>query len=376
MSTDKNKMAREKNERGATLLAMCVMIVAIIGMLALAFDLGRAYLTRNEAQAFTDSAALEGTLELDGTMDGIYRAQTRIASNENRWNFGRESYSTVTVSYAKSKDGPWDPLIYDASDYRYVRVSTEVALPLTFFPAVASSSSAAQKSPVGLLLVSDSAKMNIRADSDAGQEIREMFREGLFPFSPFAHDTIGPHFGLVPGQKYTLRWAANPTLKNENTCEGDRSQAMIDLAQAGGGSERGYIEETSASLIRETILYDYQTVQRTIGESVNMTGGAKQAMRDALIDRAHQDTDSTSTSFEEYVANDSGNGRRLVGVPINTGAPDYRIVQIGAFFLAKQEEYAHGGNKPFCAEYVGAWLMGSKSKAAGDAGSFVARLIR
>jgi hypothetical protein len=51
-------------------------------------------------------------------------------------------------------------------------------------------------------------------------------------------------------------------------------------------------------------------------------------------------------------------------------------VQIGAFFLLRTQDYNQGGNKPFCAEYVGAWLQGGKHKAAADAGSYVARLVR
>lgn len=68
------------------------MILVLIGMLALAFDLGRAYLAKNEAQAFTDSASLEATLELDGTLAGIQRAQSRVSSNQNKWNFGRDAF--------------------------------------------------------------------------------------------------------------------------------------------------------------------------------------------------------------------------------------------------------------------------------------------
>ncbi len=76
-------------------------------------------------------------------------------------------------------------------------------------------------------------------------------------------------------------------------------------------------------------------------------------MRDALVERVRQDSDTTSTTFAEYLANGQGNGRRIVAAPINLGEPGgYRIVQIGAFFLLTQDEYlsAMGGNKPFCAE--------------------------
>lgn len=362
-------------ERGFTLIAMAVTIVTLIGMLALAFDLGRAYLAKNEAQAFTDSASLEATLELDGTMAGISRAQAVVASNDNRWNFGRDAFSSTSIAFAKDTAGPWDSTMMDASGYRYARVTANVPVPLTFFPA-SSATGAPGQGPAGFLLVASSATMTVAADSRAGQEVKDSFREGLFPFSPFAHNIVGPHYGLTVGQQHTLRWASNPKMNGSNTCAGDRTQAMIDLAQAGGGDERGFIEATSASLIRDTIIYDYQTVQRTIGDSVNMTGGAKQTILDALIERVAQDTDAQSATFAQYLNNGSGNGRRLIGAPINVGNPTYRIVQIGAFFLSRAQDYGQGGNKPFCAEYIGAWLQGGKGKAVQPAGAYVARLVR
>jgi hypothetical protein len=163
---------------------------------------------------------------------------------------------------------------------------------------------------------------------------------------------------------------------NANTCTGDNVQRILDLAQAGGGEERGFIESTSADLIRATIEDDYQSVVRSVGDAVFMSGGAKQTMVDSVVRRINQDTDPTSETYTQYASNRRGNGRRLVGVPINTGAPEYRIVQIGAFLLLPASEYNNGGNKPFCAEYVGAWLQGSSTKAAADAGAYVARLIK
>ena len=65
-------------------------------------------------------------------------------------------------------------------------------------------------------------------------------------------------FRLVPGQQYKLRWAANPRL-GVNPCAGDDASAYINQAEASGGSERGYIEDTSSSIIREAIEGNYQT---------------------------------------------------------------------------------------------------------------------
>lgn len=363
---------RAVRQRGFTLITIALSLVAFLSILALAIDLGRVYIAKNETQAFADSASLEGTLELDGTVEGITRAQSKILSNDNRWNFSQETIPSVTIAFAQSKAGPWDGVVVDPRNYKYVRVVAQVPVPQLFYQAAFGGDSA----PPAMLLLGGGRTLNVTADSRSGQEIRTIFKEGLFPFSPFAHNNVAPHFGLNVGSRYTLRWAAAPRFNSDNVCEGDNIRSIIDLAEAGGGSERGYIEETSASVIRDTIVYNYQSIQRVIGESVIMTGGSKQTILDALIERVNQDTDPQAATFTDYVLRNVGNGRRLVGVPINTGYPDYRIVQIGGFFLSRPQEYNQGGNKPFCAEYVGAWLLGGKHKAVDVTGAFVARLVR
>ncbi len=351
-------MANQQNRRrGYTLLMTGMSLFAVMGMTALAVDLGRMYVARNEAQTHADAAALDAVLELDGTMAGLQRARNVAAAGVNRWDFASRTFQGTAVEFATAADGPWQQNPATASGYRYARIRSRADVPLTFIR----------------LFVSDSTS-RVGATAVAGQEYLFRIREGLFPFSPFAHNATAPNYGLVPGQHYTLRWASNPKLNGNNTCKGDRTQTMIDLAQAGGGDERGFIESTSASLIRQTILYDYQTVTRVIGESVVMTGGAKQTMRDALIERVNQDSDTAANSFAEYASRGLGNGRRLVAAPMNTGSPNYRIVQIGAFFLLRGSEYPSGGNKPFCAEFVGAYLQGSRYPGAGGPGYYVARL--
>jgi hypothetical protein len=264
----------------------------------------------------------------------------------------------------------------DARGYRYAQVTAYGNLATYFLPAAVSKTQAAPtQMPLAFLMVARPA-VKVRADSGAGQEAKDTFREGLFPFSPYAHDVnASPHFGLTIGTQYTMRWASSPRA-NQNVCPGDNVSSIIDLAQAGGGDERGFIESTSSDLIRATIEQDFQTVTRTIGESVTMTGGTKQTQHTSLIIRINQDVDRTSMTFAQYSSRAQGNGRRIVAMPVNTGYPNYTIVQIGAFLLLPESEYANGGNKPFCAEYVGAWVQGSTRRGAADAGAYAVKLIR
>jgi hypothetical protein len=361
-------MTRKHTSRGSVLIATAVSAVALVGMVGFSVDLGRLYIAKSEAQAFADSAALAAAAELDGTLAGITDARNAVAANANKWNFNSRPFSTVTIEFAQNAAGPWLPAPDPAAGYRFVRVTPQIDVSLLFLPIVVPNWS-----------------QLVRAKAVAAQVPKTFFREALFPFSPFARNNLGPNFGLTPGTLYTLRWASNPTLKpgqgNSNVCEGDRSQAIVDLAQAMGGSERGFIEETSASNIRATVIDDYQTVFRTIGDLVAFTGGAKQTILDALTARINQDTDSQSQTFSQYLNLGRGNGRRIVACPLNDGGNppgvNHRIVGIGAFFLQRTGEYGNGGNQTWCAEYIGAWVQGSRKKGVGDGlnGAFVVRLV-
>lgn len=364
---------RTSKRSGFVLLFVAVCAIVLLGAVGLSVDLGRVYVAKGELQTFTDSASLAATLELDGTWDGINRAREQVSLNRNRWNFGTTTVTSRAVYFSENSSGPWEAAPTQPKGYRYTRVIAEAQVPLLFVPAVFQSRGGGGGPAAFLLLAGGTAR--VRADSESGQVPQGAFREGLFPFSPLAHNSVGPHFGLQRGQRYTLRWASNPRL-NQNVCPGDNTAAMITLAEAGGGSERGFIEETSSAVIRDAIERDVQTVWRSIGDTVVMTGGAKQTQLTSLVNRINQDSDRTSMTYSEYVAANRGNGRRLVGAPINSGYPTYRIVQMGAFFLLPVTEYDAGGNKPFCAEYVGAWVQGASHKGVDESGAFVVRLTK
>jgi hypothetical protein len=343
-------------------------------MIGLAIDIGRMYIAKSEVQNFTDSASLAASLELDGTWQGINRALARVSSNPNKWDFVSTAITQTNTYFAQSESGPWVTAPTTPAGYRLARVVAGVDVQLTFMSAFMGTKATV---PVGLAaLLMLQSTVTVKGDSSGGQEPKNTWTEALFPFSPYAHNATAPYFGLVAGQQYTLRWASTPKLNGNNVCSGDNLQATIDLAQAGGGSERGFIESTSASVLRATIVDDYQSVTRSIGDTVTMTGGAKQTQLTSLVERINQDNDTTSMTFAQYMAGGQGTGRRIVGAPINSGAPNYTIVQIGAFFLLPANQYNNGGNSAFCAEFLGAWVQGARNQGAGTPGAYVARLIQ
>ncbi len=66
-------------------------------------------------------------------------------------------------------------------------------------------------------------------------------------------------------------------------------------------------------------------------------------------------------------------------MPINLGEPGGNIiVQIASFFLLPDSHYqsAQGGNKPFCAEFVGNYVQGAPGPGGGGVGYHVVRLVQ
>ena len=134
-------MNRRKQQKGFVLIAMSVTLVLLLGMIGLAFDLGRVYIARNEAQVFTDAASMAAAKELDGSVAGLQRARDAVAKLPNRWNLGTEDFSGVVVEFSDSI-GPgarWQRAPRSAGDILYARVTApDNHLSMTFLRAVGS----------------------------------------------------------------------------------------------------------------------------------------------------------------------------------------------------------------------------------------------
>ena len=94
---------RHRNERGFVLIAMSVAMVVMLAVMGLAFDFGRIYIARNEAQVFTNAAAMAAASKLDGTDAGLDRARQAVAKLPMRWNLGTKSFTGVVVEFSPDK---------------------------------------------------------------------------------------------------------------------------------------------------------------------------------------------------------------------------------------------------------------------------------
>jgi putative Flp pilus-assembly TadE/G-like protein len=357
--------SRQDNKRGFIILVTAVSLIVLVGMLGLAVDLGRVYIVKDEAQAFTDLAAIAAARHLDGKQAGIDNANAEVASSINGWNFGTQNFPAAirTVEFGKSSTGPWFTAPSGSLvGYAYVRVTVNPVVDLSFLPATGSSYT-----------------QTVTARSVAGVVPASFPLGGYMPFTPFAHNGADPNFGYTIGQEYSFRWPGNAT--KGNSCAGDQvSWPMYNFSDTVGGSTRGYFELQSASSIADAILGGKQTLALAVGDVLNMTNGNKQSEENALTTRASYDTDLTNYSPTPGTAPAyTGNGMRLVVMPVNSGpavTPAYAVLGFASFLLPIS--YPAGGNKTWCAIYMGSSTAGGDGSGGpfDVAGAYVVRLVQ
>jgi hypothetical protein len=353
-------------ERGYVLATMAVCSAIVIGFLGLAVDVGRMYITKNEAQAYADAGALAAAGVMDGTTAGVTAAQAAATSVGNQWNFRTSDFSGTTVEVATSPSGPWvstNSPPSPATNYTYVRVTPQVSLPLYFAPLITAFAGSSVYTA------------NVQALSVAAQQPQTTFNTGAFPFSPIAFDgptggsnTTSP-WGFVAGQEYTMRYESS----GKSECAGD----MADSNHIKIGSARGFWGNNSAAVASEQIEGLTQESTITVGEVLPGVGGAKTSVASAIDFRIAQDGDTTDTTYASYEANPSHNGQRVVVMPIQSEV-DNTILGFGTFLLTPAGTYDHKGNANWCAIFIGAAnIVGSgNTGASSNPGPYQVKLVQ
>jgi uncharacterized membrane protein len=127
---------RRIRERGFVLIAMSVSMFLLLAVIGLAFDLGRVYIARNEAQVFTDAAAMTAAARLDGTPAGLITAREDVAHLPIRWNLGTEDFRRVVIEFSADRS-VWEKDPKDTAAIRFARViAPGNNLEITFLRAV------------------------------------------------------------------------------------------------------------------------------------------------------------------------------------------------------------------------------------------------
>ncbi len=379
--------SKREKEQGFTLLVTAVSAFVLVGMLGLAADLGRVYIVKNESQAFADFASIAAARHLNGTSAGITAANTEVANSTNKWNFNTQSFTSGirTVEYAIKTSssstcpvaGPWVASPSgNVSGYGCVRVTVSPAVSLMFLPVLGTGFT-----------------QTVKGQAVAGVVPQTFPLGGYMPFTPFAHtvnctslspnlpagcDSTG-NFGYSIGQEYGFLWPGNAS--KGNSCVGDQvNWPLYDMSDQVSGSTRGYFTLQAASSISAAIQGELQMDPLQVGDQLNMTNGQKQAEQNALVTRAGYDTDQTN-----YSANSSGtapaysgNGMRMVVMPVNSGpssSPPFTVLGFASFLLPMS--YPNGGNKVWCAIYMGSTTDGGGGVSPFNvAGAYVVRLTQ
>lgn len=391
-------------------MVVAASALVVVGLLGLSVDLGRMYVVKNELQNFTDAASIAAAHKLNGTNDGITAARVRALADTNRWNFGNDSVSDITVTFATDSTGNFSETPAIGSAYRFVRVDATAASELMFmgiFPGIGRA-------------------QNVNARSIAGQAAVAGMGDGVLPFSPDAHDPndVTGNFGFLRGRNYTLRWdnltgntnglPANSYIESSDGvdlvgCDADMDgttagfqpgetsnsqRGYIDLADlepidgGGGAALIRYIVEGKASFEQSIVPYQYW---------VTPEPGEKQTVLGSMDDRVASDTDrSTATHYTtaqtapETPSSESmntsfrssyevaeprppaGNGRRLVTVPVNDPLSNGVVIGFAGFFLPPEPcaEVKIDNHKyyPCCGEYVGSTLLNGGGSGANPGG--------
>jgi uncharacterized membrane protein len=123
-------------QKGFVLIAMSVAMLLMLALLGMAFDFGRIYIAHNEAQIFTDSAALAAARKLDGTSNGLDHAREAVRRVPNRWNLGTKSFEGVTVEFSADAK-KWSATPENSGGLVYARViAPRNSVDITFLRAV------------------------------------------------------------------------------------------------------------------------------------------------------------------------------------------------------------------------------------------------
>src|SRR5712691_3233578 len=109
-------------DRCFLLIAMAASMFLLLAVMGLAFDLGRIYIARNEAQVFTDAAAMTAASKLDGTAAGLAQAREAVARIPMRWNLGTKEFTDVAVEFSADRAN-WESSPKDAALLTFARVT-------------------------------------------------------------------------------------------------------------------------------------------------------------------------------------------------------------------------------------------------------------
>lgn len=387
--------ARGIRQRGVVLILFAISAVVIFGFIGLAFDMGRLYIVRNEAQGYCDAAALAAASMLDGTMNGINAARTAAQTGQyyassgawKTYHFQNTAFQNVTVEFATQyaasnpASGDWTTAPASGAGYRFVRVTASGQVPMYLSPVLTGQSTG-----------------TAAASAVAAQVKMSTMDQGLVPFAPFAHCTTGtpisgglppcnltadPFMGYQEGKQYTLRWGANTfqqTFKNNQLQASELSNWCQGDVEANGGqypSQLLAIWKYNSKLLQDkTGFWSSDEVAGNANNYAEMISGWQGEPVDVSENLPGFDTGPPQISSIAKALEDRGSAPypgNVVYAPI----VDPITGEVLGFFCFKVlTTYSNNGNANWCAVFEGGCLHGSGRDSVNQDGVYEIRLVR
>ncbi len=370
----KGKLNLGKQDNGAIIVFVTLLLVFLLAMMGLAFDIGHAYANKSQLQNIADASALAGASALNGTAAGIIEAEHRATDADgfldNRIAFNTQVVPIIQaeVTYSVSLSGPW-----------LNRAAAETSAPTIRFVRTRLLN---RPSPVffGKVIPGIPNILNLGVEAVAGQEPLTEVCRGLDPFSPApipgpGGETPGPpNYGYVPGEYYELRLAPGGSGGPSGQSCSDQGlpgcvTGNFGMADSGGCGP-------STTCWTDTIINGSRDLCVDAGSNSLPTTPGDMGINvpRALQTRYDQDNDlvqyygpdssgSWSTDFQTYLSRteQSGSGspyRRIIRVAFNDGyipsghSGNYFIQGFGCFWMIVRP-VAHPPSSAICLMFVG-----------------------
>jgi Flp pilus assembly protein TadG len=296
-----------RDERGIAIIYTAVFLLVSLWFVSLAIDVGKVMAARTQLQAAADAAALAGASGIDPLTGAIIPDSARVRAAE-------------VALQNNAYEGEETPVAIDPL--------TDVDFPAPNQVRVVVRRTEGTGNPVLLHFAQTLGLPWLSVTADATAEVNQlnMVCEGLAPFAP-ENPPGGIGFFTDCDSTYVLKTGAGASTSG-NFQLLDFPPCSEDTFTGSGGSAIRYYAE-----------HGYQCCYALGQEFAVTEPGAKVGpLTQGMQDRFDQDTDRTSTCYQDY----TGNGKRIYITPIVESFQDIngksmvRIVDWAAFFVARR----------------------------------------
>jgi len=293
------------NERGISLIMAAILIVALLGMTALAVDIGRLYVTRQYLVNACDAAALAGGIELPDQSKATTQALACAHSNQN---------DAVANTAAFQASFPADGITPKGATK--LRVDGQLTVPHTFARAL------------GRMVGPVSAYAIVLRTGSIGWA-----SDIVVPWGIPWYSTSGSPYGYENGVLYTLKVGSQSDLQSGLTGKTGGNFYPLALERSLGDGSSG------AKVYNQDIKWGFDGQVKvgdvTYTEPGNMVGPTRQAVvsdSDSLFKRALQSPWNNDT----WDNLDYGNPRVVIVPiisPLGNGRTEVTILGFAAFYV-------------------------------------------